>query len=69
LASTDRPFRAADRQGARADLISTCPIRGLHLQRAPYGFNAVANDYTPTSDLDILFVSGHWLGRPDGLPK
>jgi hypothetical protein len=49
-----------------ADLISTCPIPGLRLQRAPYGFNAVASDYTPTSDLDILFVSSHWLGRPDG---
>jgi hypothetical protein len=48
-----------------ADLISTCPIPGLHLQRAPYGFNAVANDYTPTSDLDILFVSDHWLGPAD----
>jgi Domain of unknown function (DUF4424) len=39
-----------------SDLISTCPIPGLQLQRAPYGFNAVANDYTPASNLDILFV-------------
>jgi hypothetical protein len=52
-----------------AELMSTCPIPGLHLQRAPYGFNAVANDYTPTSDLDILFVSGHWLGHADGTLK
>ncbi len=49
-----------------ADLISTCPIPGLELRRAPYGFNAVASNYTPTSNLDILFVSGRWLGRPDG---
>jgi hypothetical protein len=49
-----------------ADLISTCPIPGLQLGRAPYGFNAVATDYTPTSDLDILFVSGSSLGPPDG---
>jgi hypothetical protein len=52
-----------------AEFISTCPIPGLHLQRTPYGFNAVANDYTPSSDLDILFVSGHWLGHPDGSGK
>jgi hypothetical protein len=49
-----------------SDLASACPIPGLQLQRAPYGFNAVANDYTPTTDLDILFVSGSGLGRPDG---
>jgi len=49
-----------------AELVSTCPVPGLHLQRAPYGFSAVANDYTPTSDLDILFVSGRHLGKPDG---
>jgi hypothetical protein len=49
-----------------AELVSTCPVPGLHLQRAPYGFNAVANDYTPISDLDILFVSGRDLGKPDG---
>lgn len=49
-----------------ADLISTCPIPGLELRRAPYGFNAVASNYTPTSNLDILFVSGRWLCRPDG---
>ena len=49
-----------------ADLISTCPIPGLKLQRAPYGFNAVASDYTPGSNLDIQFVSGTWLGPPDG---
>ena len=48
-----------------ADLVSTCPIPGLRLQRAPYGFNAVANDYTPTNDLDILFVSGRLLDKPD----
>ena len=49
-----------------ADLISTCPIPGLTLQRAPYGFNAVATDYLPVSNLDILFASSHFLGRPDG---
>lgn len=49
-----------------AELVSTCPIPGLRLQRAPYGFNAVANDYTPTSDLDILFVSRRFLGNADG---
>lgn len=49
---------------AGADLISTCAIPGLRLQRAPYGFNAVASDYTPVSDLDILFVSGGSLGPP-----
>jgi len=53
-----------DKSGA--DLISTCPIPGLKLQRAPYGFNAVASDYMPSSNLDILFVSGTWLGPPDG---
>jgi Domain of unknown function (DUF4424) len=49
-----------------ADLVSTCPIPGLQLQRAPNGFNAVASNYTPISVLDILFVSGSWPGRPDG---
>lgn len=49
-----------------ADLVSTCPIPGLRLQRASYGFNAVANNYTTLSDLDILFVSSHSLGEPDG---
>jgi hypothetical protein len=49
-----------------ADLVSTCPIPGLRLQRAPYGFNAVASNFTPTSDLDILFVSGSDLGPADG---
>jgi hypothetical protein len=49
-----------------ADLVSTCPIPGLSLQRAPYGFNAVVKDYTPSSDLDILFVSARYLGKPDG---
>jgi hypothetical protein len=49
-----------------ADHVSTCPIPGLTLQRAPYGFNAVATDYMPVSNLDILFVSGHFFGRPDG---
>jgi hypothetical protein len=49
-----------------ADHVSTCPIPGLTLQRAPYGFNAEATDYMPVSNLDILFVSGHFLGRPDG---
>jgi hypothetical protein len=49
-----------------ADLVSTCPIPGLPLQRAPYGFNAVASDYTPISNLDILFVSGRSLGPADG---
>jgi hypothetical protein len=53
-----------DKSGA--DLVSICPIPGLTLQRAPYGFNAVATDYMPVSNLDILFVSGHFLGRPDG---
>ena len=51
---------------AAADLVSTCPIPGLRLQPAPYGFNAVASDYTPTSDLDIIFVSGSSLGLPSG---
>jgi hypothetical protein len=51
---------------AAADLVSTCPIPGLRLQRAPYGFNAVASDYTPSSNLDIIFVSGSSLGPPDG---
>jgi hypothetical protein len=50
-----------------ADLVSTCPIPGLQLQRAPYGFNAVASNYTPVSNLDILFVSGNGLGPPDGV--
>jgi hypothetical protein len=36
----------------------------LQLQRAPYGFNAVASNYTPVSNLDILFVSGNGLGPP-----
>jgi hypothetical protein len=49
-----------------ADLVSTCPIPGLQLQPTPYGFNAVASNYTPTSNLDILFVSGRWLGPPNG---
>jgi hypothetical protein len=49
-----------------AELVSTCPIPGLRLQRTPYGFSAIASDYTPTSDLDILFVSGRLLDRPDG---
>jgi uncharacterized protein DUF4424 len=48
-----------------AELVSTCPIPGMSLQRAPYGFNAVANDYTPTSDLDILFVSRSRPAPPD----
>ena len=48
-----------------ADLVSTCPIPGLQLKRTTYGFNAVAANYTPSSDLDILFVSSHWLGRPN----
>jgi hypothetical protein len=26
----------------------------------------VATDYMPVSNLDILFVSGHFVGRPDG---
>jgi Domain of unknown function (DUF4424) len=51
---------------AAADLVSTCPIPGLRLQHAPYGFNAVASDYTPSSNLDIIFVSGSSLGPPDG---
>jgi hypothetical protein len=48
-----------------ADLVSTCPIPGLQLQRAPYGFNAVASNYTPASDLDILFVfkASAWHSR------
>jgi hypothetical protein len=50
-----------------ADLVSTCPIPGLQLQRAPYGFNAVASNYTPISNLDVLFVSSSWLGPPDGV--
>jgi hypothetical protein len=50
-----------------ADLVSTCPIPGLQLQRAPYGFNAGATNYMPVSNLDILFVSAGWLGAPDGL--
>jgi hypothetical protein len=49
-----------------ADLVSICPIPGLTLHRAPYGFSAVATDYMPVSNLDILFVSGHFLGQPDG---
>jgi hypothetical protein len=49
-----------------ADLVSICPIPGLQLQRTPYGFNAVASNYMPVSNLDILFVSGHWLGPADG---
>ncbi len=50
----------------RADLVSTCPVQGLTLQRVPYGFSGVAIDYTPTSDLDILFVSSRFLGKADG---
>jgi hypothetical protein len=42
-----------------AELVSTCPIPGLQLKRTPYGFNAVATNYTPSTDLDILFVSNH----------
>jgi Domain of unknown function (DUF4424) len=49
-----------------AELVSTCPIPGLSLQRTPYGFSAMAADYSPTSDLDILFVSSKFLGAPDG---
>ncbi|MBR0870763.1 DUF4424 family protein [Bradyrhizobium tropiciagri] len=48
-----------------AELVSSCPIPGLQLQRTPYGFNAVAEHYTPTNDLDILFVSSRFLGKPD----
>jgi hypothetical protein len=48
---------------------------GLHIVRSVASaaaaralwFNAVASNYTPVSNLDILFVSGSWLGRPDGL--
>jgi hypothetical protein len=50
-----------------SDLVSTCPIPGLQLQRTAYGFNAVANDYTPISDLDILFVSGSRPAPPGGV--
>jgi hypothetical protein len=42
---------------AGADLVSTCPIPGLQLQRAPSGFNAVASTYAPSSNLDILCFS------------
>jgi Domain of unknown function (DUF4424) len=49
-----------------AELVSTCQIPGLSLQRTLYGFSAVATDYTPTSNLDILFVSSRFLGAPDG---
>jgi Domain of unknown function (DUF4424) len=47
-----------------SDLVSTCPIPGVQLLRAPYGFKAVANDYTPVGDLDILFVSGGRAAPP-----
>jgi hypothetical protein len=49
-----------------AQLISTCPIPGLRLQRTPYGFNAVASNYTPVSNLDILFVSDGSLVPANG---
>lgn len=39
-----------------ADLISLCPIPGLKLQRRGKSFVAEAAQYTPTTDLKVLFV-------------
>jgi len=41
---------------AGADLLSLCPMPGLQLQRRGQAFVAEASEYTPTSDIKILFV-------------
>jgi Domain of unknown function (DUF4424) len=39
-----------------AAFLSTCPIEGLTLKRQSSAFVAHANDFTPKTDLNILFV-------------
>jgi hypothetical protein len=41
------------------DLISTCPIPGLTLTRTGKTFTAAAKNFTPSADLNILFVHGN----------
>jgi hypothetical protein len=41
-----------------ADLVSLCPIPGLHLVRKGRSFVADAEQYTPTMDIKVMFVYG-----------
>jgi hypothetical protein len=41
---------------AGADFISTCPIPGITLERQGNNFVGHAKNYTPTSNLNILFI-------------
>jgi hypothetical protein len=41
---------------AGADLVSLCPIPGLKLERRGQSFVAEASQYTPTTDIKLLFV-------------
>lgn len=41
-----------------ADLITTCPIPGLTLRKHGTEFRATARNYTPTKDIDLLFIRG-----------
>lgn len=60
---------------AGADLVSLCPIPGLKLQRRGQSFVAEARQFTPTTDIKLLFVyracdkapcglEGTWPGFP-----
>ncbi len=42
----------------KADLVSTCPIPGLTLIKQGRSFVAEGDNYTPTTDLKVLFLSG-----------
>lgn len=46
------------------DLLSLCPIPGLSLHRQGASFVADARDFTPTSDITILFVRGKGKASP-----
>jgi hypothetical protein len=51
-------FRLEIRQGA-ADLATTCPIPGLTLAHRDRSLAAEAEEFTPKSDIHVLYVYGY----------
>jgi hypothetical protein len=56
-------FRLEIEKG-EADFVSICPIPGLSLRKEGRAFTAEARDFTPATDLKVLFISGNCQKRP-----
>jgi hypothetical protein len=49
-----------------SDLVSLCPIPGLHLVPKGHSFVGDAERYTPTTNIKVMFVWGNPYGHPSG---